>query len=82
MTIQPVSGPYLPYRPAQPAASGVALLATDSSGAELAAPGPGRATALRLATRTLTTRPVRMDGLARGRHADSLHSLTALRNNR
>jgi len=82
ITIQPVSGPYLPYNAASPPASGIALQARDSSGTPLpfaVTPAPA---AIALATRTLTTRVVRMDGLARGRHADSLHSLIFARNSR
>lgn len=80
VAIQPVSGPYLPYQPAAPSAGGVAFAARDSSGA----PGAWVATpsALAVATRTLTAARVRVDGLAHGRRADSLHSLIALRNAR
>jgi hypothetical protein len=82
ITIQPVSGPYLPYNAASPPTSGIALQARDSSGTPLpfvAAPAPA---AIALATRTRTTRVVRMDGVARGRSADSLHSLIYARNSR
>lgn len=78
ITIQPVSGPYLPFNTAAPAASGVALAARDSSGGITFT--PIAAAAVSLATRTRTTRVVRMDGLARGFHQDSLHSLISLRN--
>lgn len=82
ITIQPVSGPYLPYNAASPPASGIALQGRDSSGTPLpfaATPAPA---AIAMATRTLTTRVVRMDGIARGRYADSLHSLIFARNSR
>jgi prepilin-type N-terminal cleavage/methylation domain-containing protein len=80
ISIQPVSGPYLPFNAAAPSASGMALGSRDSSGAALA--GPGTPAAISMATRTRTTRVVRMDGVARGRYADSLHSLIGLRNSR
>ena len=80
ITIQPVSGPYLPFNAAAPTASGIALKGRDSSGTLLA--GPGVPAAISLATRTLTTRVVRMDGVIRGRYADSLHSLIGVRNSR
>jgi hypothetical protein len=35
-----------------------------------------------LSTRTLTTSVVRMDGVVRGRYADSLHSIIGMRNAR
>jgi hypothetical protein len=82
VTIQPVSGPYLPFSVATPAASGLALAAPDSSGAPVTLPGSGSPATLRLATRTLTTQRVRMDGVVAGRYADSLLSLIALRNAR
>lgn len=78
ISIQPVSGPYLPFNAAAPSASGMALGRRDSSGAVLA--GPGIPAAIAMATRTRTTRVVRMDGVTRGRYADSLHSLIGLRN--
>lgn len=78
VTIQPVSGPYLPFRAAAPAEGGVALGGRDSSG------GPTTVTtaqaAITLSTRTQTSRVVRMDGVARGLRADSLHSLIGVRN--
>jgi hypothetical protein len=77
VTIQPVSGPYIPFSSASPAASGVALRGRDSSGANTASLLPS---AVSIATRTRTSRVVRMDGLARGLRADSLHSLVGLRN--
>ena len=82
ITIQPVSGPYLPFNAAAPRASGIALGARDSSGATSALVGPGSTAAISMATRTRTTRTVRMDGVARGRYADSLHSLIGIRNSR
>ena len=82
ITIQPVSGPYLPFNAAVPVSSGVSLLGRDSSGAQLVAANTMRMAAISLGTRTRTTRSVRMDGLARGPHADSLHSLIGLRNAR
>lgn len=78
VTIQPVSGPYLPYSTLAPSSSGVALEGRDSSGI-VTTLNPA---AIALATRTLTTRVVRMDGIARGRYADSLLSLIAFRNAR
>jgi hypothetical protein len=82
VTIQPVSGPYLPYSAVAPGSSGIALQGRDSSGAVTVLTGAGSPAAIALATRTRTTRTVRMDGLARGRYADSLHSLIATRNAR
>jgi prepilin-type N-terminal cleavage/methylation domain-containing protein len=82
VTIQPVSGPYLPFSAASPASSGIALAARDSSGAPVILPGPGSPATLMLATRTLTTQRVRMDGVVHGRYADSLLSFIALRNAR
>lgn len=81
VTIQPVSGPYLPYSNAAPPTSGVALAARDSSGMPAVWPGAAPAT-ITLGTRTLTAQRVRIDGVAPGRYADSLHSLIALRNKR
>jgi prepilin-type N-terminal cleavage/methylation domain-containing protein len=78
VTIQPVSGPYLPYNTIAPFTSGIALAGRDSSGA----PTNLSPAAIALSTRTLTTRVVRMDGVARGRYADSLHSLIGMRNSR
>ena len=82
VTIQPVSGPYLPFNATSPAASGMALSGRDSSGTPTMLAAQGSPAALSLATRTRTTGVVRMDGLARARYADSLHSLIALRNAR
>jgi prepilin-type N-terminal cleavage/methylation domain-containing protein len=81
VTIQPVSGPYLPYSAADPITSGVALGAMDSSGARVFASITTTA-AIALATRTRTSRSIRIDGLARGLYTDSLHSLIGLRNSR
>ena len=78
VTIQPVSGPYIPYRAAAPAGSGVALGGRDSSGAVTTL--PGTQAAISLSTRTQTSRVVRMDGAPRGLRADSLHSLIGVRN--
>jgi hypothetical protein len=82
VAIQPVSGPYLPFNPATPAASGLALAGRDSSGARAMVPGAQVPSTIAIATRTLTSRLVRMDGIARGRYADSLHSLIGVRNSR
>lgn len=82
ITIQPVSGPYLPYNAASPSASGIALQGRDSSGTPLPFAAMTAPSAIAMATRTLTTRVVRMDGIARGRYADSLHSLIFARNSR
>jgi prepilin-type N-terminal cleavage/methylation domain-containing protein len=82
VTIQPVSGPYLAYSVAAPSTSGIALAARDSSGGAVALPGPARVAMIALATRTLTTQRVRMDGVVHGRYSDSLFSLIALRNAR
>jgi hypothetical protein len=82
VTIQPVSGPYLPFNATLPVASGVALHGVDSSGTPTMLAGPGTPAALSLATRTLTSRVVRIDGLPKARYADSLHSFIALRNAR
>ncbi|HEX6313738.1 MAG TPA: hypothetical protein VFZ73_02720 [Gemmatimonadaceae bacterium] len=78
ITIQPVSGPYVPYNAASPPASGVALMGNDSSGSAPASSAD--VASITLSTRTRTTRAVRMDGVARGRYSDSLHSRIALRN--
>jgi hypothetical protein len=78
ITIQPVSGPYLPFSPGAPAPSGVVIAARDSSGVPTWA--TASMAAISVTTRTLTARAVRMDGLARGLYADSLHSLIGLRN--
>lgn len=79
--IQPVTGPFLPYNAISPAASGVALAARDSTGAGTAG-GPGLPAVARIemVTRAVTARPVRIDGMPRGPHADSLRSAIALRN--
>lgn len=78
VTIQPVSGPYLPFSASAPSTSGVALQGHDSSGA-ISSALPFTIT---LATRTRTTNALRMDGVARGRYADSLRSLISVRNAR
>lgn len=80
VTIQPVSGPYVPFRSAQPSASGVSLGSRDSSGAMTTSMLPGAQTAISVSTRTQTSRVVRMDGVPRGLRADSLHSLIGVRN--
>lgn len=82
ITIQPVSGPYLPFSPGDPASSGISLLGRDSSGASLSPASATLSAALALSTRTRTTRTVRVDGLTRGVYSDSLHSLISLRNAR
>ena len=82
ITIQPVSGPYLPFNAGAPAASGIALLGRDSSGVSLSPASATLSAAIALSTRTRTTRTVRIDGLVRGLYADSLHSLISLRNAR
>ena len=82
ITIQPVSGPYLPFNTGAPAGSGIAFGGRDSSGASLSSAGSSLSAAISLSTRTRTTRTVRIDGLTRGAYADSLHSLIALRNAR
>ena len=81
ITIQPVAGPYLPYNRSAPPASGIALQALDSSGAAVLFPGGAAPVMVSIATRTVTSRTVRMDGLPHGLRADSLHSLIGLRNN-
>ena len=81
ITIQPVSGPYLPFNTGAPATSGIALFGRDSSGMPLIS-NTTSAAAITLSTRTRTTRTVRLDGLARGLYSDSLHSLIGLRNAR
>jgi hypothetical protein len=78
VTIQPVSGPYRPFSSSAPASSGVAIAARHSSGVPTLA--TTSVSAISVTTRTLTTRAVRIDGLARGPYADSLHSLIGLRN--
>lgn len=80
ITIQPVSGPYLPFASGAPSSSGVALAARDSSGVPTSS--ATTIAAISITTRTRTTRAVRIEGLARGLHADSLHSLIGLRNRR
>jgi prepilin-type N-terminal cleavage/methylation domain-containing protein len=82
ITIQPVSGPYLPFNATAPATSGIALAGRDSSGTPVTPSSVSLATAVSLSTRTLTTRTVRIDGLTRGAYGDSLHSLLNLRNAR
>lgn len=82
ITIQPVSGPYLPFNAGLPVMSGISLLGRDSSGAPLLATSATPAAMIGLSTRTGTTRIVRIDGLARGVYGDSLHSLIHLRNAR
>jgi hypothetical protein len=82
ITIQPVSGPYLPFNAGTPSTSGMSLLGTDSSGTPLLPSSATLAWAISLSTRTRTTRSVRMDGLAPGVYGDSLHSLIHLRNAR
>jgi hypothetical protein len=78
ITIQPVSGPYLPFASGAPSTSGVALAARDSSGVPTSA--TTAMASIAMTTRTRTTRAVRIEGLTRGLHADSLHSLIGLRN--
>jgi hypothetical protein len=78
ITIQPVSGPYLPFSSGAPSSSGVAMAARDSSGVPTST--TTSMASVSVTTRTRTARVVRMDGLARGLHADSLHSLIGLRN--
>ena len=80
ITIQPVSGPYLPFSAAAPSAGGIAFGGRDSSGATTTLILPGEASAIVVSTRTRTTRVVRMDGVTRGLRADSLHSLVGMRN--
>ena len=79
ITIQPVSGPYLPYRAAAPASGGVALGGRDSSGGSTSSALAGASSAISMSTRTQTSRVVRMDGVQRGLRADSLHSLIGVR---
>jgi hypothetical protein len=79
ITIQPVSGPYLPFSAAAPSAGGIALAGRDSSGVTTTSILPGLS-AIAVSTRTRTTRAVRIDGVTRGLRADSLHSLIGLRN--
>lgn len=78
VTIQPVSGPYLPFNTGAPSASGIAFAARDTSG--LPAVLTGSPSAITVSTRTRTTRVVRIDGLSRGPYRDSLHSLISPRN--
>lgn len=80
--IQPVTGPLLPHASTAPATGGLALAAIDSGGTVVAVvPGATPlAAGLRVITRVVTRRSVRIDGIARGPHADSLFSLLALRN--
>jgi hypothetical protein len=79
--IQPVTGPFLPYNGGTPSASGVAMRASDSLGAPTSiAPGLAAPAAIAVITRAATTIGIRLDGIARGAHADSLRSAIALRN--
>jgi prepilin-type N-terminal cleavage/methylation domain-containing protein len=78
ITIQPVSGPYLPFSAGAPSSSGVAIAARDSSGVPTST--TTSMASVSVTTRTRTARVVRIEGLARGLHADSLHSLVGLRN--
>lgn len=82
IAIQPVSGPYVPYNSAAPGTGGLAFAGRDSSGTVSVLLAPGTPASIAIATRTLTARAVRIDGLSRGRYADSLHSLIAMRNTR
>jgi hypothetical protein len=82
IVIQPVSGPYRRYIASAPSTSGFALAGHDSSGTTSNTVLPGSPAAISMATRTLTSRAVRMDGVARGAYPDSLHSLIGLRNSR
>lgn len=79
--IQPVTGPFLPYNAMSPSASGIAMQAADSADAATAIgpafPPPAR---IHLVTRAATTRAIRLDGMPRGPHSDSLRSTIALRN--
>jgi hypothetical protein len=79
--IQPVTGPFLPYNGGTPSASGVAMRALDSLGAATAV-GPGLAAAATIAitARAATVIGIRLDGVTRGAHTDSLRSVIALRN--
>lgn len=79
--IQPVTGPFLPYRAALPGASGVALAAFDSAGVGTGI-GPAFAppALVHLMTRAVTSRAIRLDGMPRGPHSDSLRSAIAPRN--
>lgn len=79
--IQPLTAPFLPYNNAQPGASGVAFVAADSLGAA-SVPGPLSSAPARIgvSTRAATAQAIRLDGMPRGRHTDSLRSLIALRN--
>ena len=79
--IQPLSGAFLPLNRANPAASGIAFTALDSSGTPIAAAAPSpRATRIGLVARSVTRGIVRLDGMRRGVRADSLISVIALRN--
>lgn len=80
ITIQPVSGPYLPFSAAAPSAGGIALGGRDSSGVTTTSILPGGLSSIVVSTRTRTTRVVRMDGVTRGLRTDSLHSLIGMRN--
>lgn len=77
--IQPVSGPYAPYSAA--GASGIQFSFRDSLWNALAPQSfPVGVAHIGLTSRTLTRAPLHMPGLARIRHADSLHFGAALRN--
>jgi prepilin-type N-terminal cleavage/methylation domain-containing protein len=79
--IQPLSGAFVPANGVNLPASGVAFAAFDSVGARIAA-GTAAPPAWRvgLVTRTVTRGQLRMDGVPRGVHIDSLFSTIALRN--
>lgn len=78
--IQPVTGPLRPYHAAVPAASGFALQARDSTGALLTVTPSRPPSAIVATARAATTAIVRIEGIGRGNHVDSLRSLITLRN--
>jgi len=80
--IQPVAGPFVPFRAGAPAAGGVAFSPRDTIGVTnwgAVSAGPA---ALVFTTRTRTRRPARASGFRVGPHADSMRSIIAFRNAR
>ncbi|HEX7121650.1 MAG TPA: prepilin-type N-terminal cleavage/methylation domain-containing protein [Gemmatimonadaceae bacterium] len=78
--IQPVTGPLKPYHASVPAASGFALQARDSTGVLITATSSRPPAAIVATARAATTATIRIDGIGRGVHADSLRSVITLRN--
>src|SRR5690606_29013281 len=78
--IQPASGPLRGFQSAAPAASGFTIEARDSTGAPITLHAGRLPSALIVTARAATTVPIRIEGMARGAHPDSLRTLVTLRN--